>query len=458
MISRAFLVVALAGPAAAQAGSRAVDSGRARVPSAGRRPAVDAREEVARLLRRVDEPNPPPFNDLVRSLALLGPAATEELAAIYIGAVEPPRPPENTPAAPQDPFATAERPRMEDVVLAALKSLPPGEVVAAIRLRAMGAVPVQVRANGFRALGEVGTTRALEALLESANELSDFELAQPGVNGPAADALAAILAGADHGWGELEKRSTKLRPGIERIVVRGIARSGSSRGFGVLMRFLGQPGANRAFLFEAIEELSLKAVPWLDEDECAEIRDALDSEDPEIQRKAAVVLGRAQDAASVPKLIDLLDREDGRLQRAGLWALETMSGFSLPGESSRWRAWYDEQMEWEKESLPALREKLRSREPATAFEAIAEMCRRRLFRHVLSEDLAYPLEHGNTELALAACCGLTELGSPFAVPSLVEALRRPEESVREAAGAALRAITGRELPADFNVWVDEIRP
>lgn len=457
MISSTLLFVFLAGPAAAQAGNQVTDSSRPGVAKTVKKPAVDASHEVARLLLKVYEPKPPPFNDLVRSLARLGPSATEELAAIYVGAAEPPRPAENA-AVPQDPFASTERPAMEDVVLAALKALPPGEVVAAIRLRAMGTVPIQVRANGFRALGAVGTTRALEVLLESAKELSDFELALPGVNEPAADALASILSGAEHCWGELEKRSTKLAPGLERIVVRGIARSNSPRGFAVLMRLLAKPGANKPLLFESIEELSVKAAAGIEEHDRAEIRCALDSEDPEIACRAAFVLGRAQDTASVPALIEFLDNEDGRVQQAGVWALEMMSGFSLPPESSRWRTWHDEQLAWQKETLPALQRQLRSSEPTAVFEAIAELCRRPLFRHQLAEDLAYPLAHGQAEIALAACAGLAELRSPFGIPALVEALRRPEESVREAAGAALHAITGKDLPVDYNVWAGEIRP
>ncbi|MFN0009126.1 MAG: HEAT repeat domain-containing protein [Planctomycetota bacterium] len=457
-MSSTLLFVFLAGPATGHAGIQHADSSRPGMARTAEKPAVESGREVGRLLLKVYDPKPPPFSDLVRSLARLGPAATEELAAIYVGAVEPPHPPENAALAPQDPLDTTERPAMQDVVLAALKALPPGEVVAAIRTRAMGTVPIQVRANGFRALGAVGTTRGLEALLDSAKELSDFELALPGLHEPAADAVASILSGADHGWGELEKRSTKLPPGLERIVVRGIARSGSPRGFAVLMRFLARPGADKAFLFESIDELSLKSAPWIEEHDRAEIRSALESTDPETRCRVAFVLARAQDAASVPAFIEFLDSEDGRLRNAGLWALETMSGFSLPGESARWREWHAEQLKWRAESLPSLRLQVRSSEPTAAFEAIAELCRRPLFRHELGEDIAYPLAQGPTELALAACAGLAELRSLFAVPALVEALRRPEESVREAAGAALRVITGRDHPADFEAWFAEIRP
>jgi len=426
--------------------------------AASRKPSVEAAEQVARILRRIDDPRPPQAQDLVRSLASLGPAATEELLAIHVGATPPPQPPEDSAPPPLDPFAPNERPLVEDVVLAALKALPPGEVVSAIRIRAMGEVPLPVRANGLRALGEVGGGRALAALFDSLAELSDFHRSSPGLREPAVAALASILAGDDHCWIDLERRLPKLDRGLEPILVRGIARAGSPRGFPVLVGLLGRPGADESLLFEAIEDLSERAAPWIQERECAEIRCALDAEDPEIQRRAAIVLGRAQDFESAPALIALLASEDGRLQRGALWALETMSGLSLAPEVPRWRAWYEEQSAWFEEAVPELRAKIGSGDPAEAVAAIAEICQRPLFRHRLSEELGRALASARIEIALAACAALSQLRSPLAVPALVEALRRPEESVRAAASTALHAITGLELPADFNVWTQVVEP
>jgi hypothetical protein len=72
--------------------------------------------------------------------------------------------------------------------------------------------------------------------------------------------------------------------------------------------------------------------------------------------------------------------------------------------------------------------------------------------------VAAVLGRTETDLVVVACSILGYLGSPRGVPELLHALEKDDPRAVAAAGGALRAITGLDLPADAGAWSAALGP
>lgn len=62
--------------------------------------------------------------------------------------------------------------------------------------------------------------------------------------------------------------------------------------------------------------------------------------DPDVRRKACLVLGRLEDADSIPDLIDALSDEDAGFVSNARWALEEITGEHLAADPALWSEWW----------------------------------------------------------------------------------------------------------------------
>lgn len=176
------------------------------------------------------------------------------------------------------------------------------------------------------------------------------------------------------------------------------------------------------------------------------LRRRLEGDDAGQRRMAMVALAELGDFNALPKLLDVLEEEDG-LERDALWSLRHLTGMHF-AEAPRWRRWYAAELRWFDEEYPRVVYDLHSLDPARSLAAARVMAQHRLRRHELATELARALDGALRVHRTTLCAGLEALGSERGVPSLVRTLEDPRPEVRAAAVQALRTITGESLPAD----------
>jgi HEAT repeat protein len=171
-----------------------------------------------------------------------------------------------------------------------------------------------------------------------------------------------------------------------------------------------------------------------------------------VRRATAHLMGRlGRDDAFTP-LVQLLDDEDGSVQRAAATALRTLTGASAGGSAAAWKRWYDAERDWLKQSRMA--ELLRSDKPAETARALRELHRHAFIgaKHVaLVQRLA---DDGSDGVRLLALATLERMGRASVAPDLVRHLNDGDAAFRTAVWKTLRALTGEDLPATYRDWSD----
>jgi HEAT repeat protein len=99
-----------------------------------------------------------------------------------------------------------------------------------------------------------------------------------------------------------------------------------------------------------------------------------------------------------------------------------------------------------------LLEELQSEVPGVVLAAVTESLRHPLHRHLVADSIGPLLVHPDPSVARATCVAIGRLGSNRAVPWLLAALRQHDPELREYAAAALRRLTGLDLPPQHARW------
>ncbi|HVS17178.1 MAG TPA: HEAT repeat domain-containing protein, partial [Planctomycetota bacterium] len=178
------------------------------------------------------------------------------------------------------------------------------------------------------------------------------------------------------------------------------------------------------------------------------VRALLDSPRAALRREAALCAGHLQDAASAPRLLELLAQGERGERDAALWALRRISTLGFTADPRPWRLWLDEEHAWWRTRAAACLEELNHPRTEVALAALDEVARRRLHRDVLA---AAVVDMGGVagELALRRCHVLRALASRAGLGFLRECLGQSDADLRRAAEQAWRAST--ELPPPIAV-------
>lgn len=187
------------------------------------------------------------------------------------------------------------------------------------------------------------------------------------------------------------------------------------------------------------------------------LRERVLHRDPALRRLAVRALGELRDGGAAELLIQALDDEHDDVARSAAWALVRIAGQDLGAEAGAWRRWLAAQ-HLGAARIPAWLVLLRRPEPseqelAAAVQALVAVP---LERHRLARDLAPLLAHPEPRVVAAVCEALVELGSPAALPALLQALDRPELLARCSAWKALRSLTGLELTMEPRPWREHL--
>ncbi len=163
---------------------------------------------------------------------------------------------------------------------------------------------------------------------------------------------------------------------------------------------------------------------------------------------AARTLGRFAAAEAADALLAGLESEHASVREACEWALSEMSGLRPMGGPAAWRRWLEGEQQWRAVDLPNVGLALESGNEASIVQALNSLSKHRLFRHELAQRIAPSVLHAKSDVRVAACRALSELGSLLCARELERALSYPDEATRAAARAALEVLLERPLEAD----------
>jgi hypothetical protein len=182
------------------------------------------------------------------------------------------------------------------------------------------------------------------------------------------------------------------------------------------------------------------------------VRGHLDPEQSGLCRAALTALAALQDREAIGAIIPLLASEKDGLKQNAHWALRELTSLRLAPEPEVWSRWHQAELYWMIREKPREFQRLNLAEPREVADALREILGHPLAREELAAAVPELLKSPWPALRTLACNTLADLRSKAAVERLVWALEDPDAGVMRAAHAALRRLTGFDLPLDPVAW------
>ncbi len=301
-------------------------------------------------------------------------------------------------------------------------------------------------------LGPCASREDLRFMLEAAVRGLELGGALEHVQPALEEALSGPLAREPRAFAELPQLWRRSRPELQPAIVNAVAAAGSPAGLPFLAGLLGRSDELDEVVLAAMLRLAQMATPPVSEEVAGPLRRVIERGSAARIQSAAITLGRLQDEEAIPLLIDALEHESRGVQNQAARGLEQITGLSFRNEPTRWRAWYEQELAWFEEHGERSLQALHSERSEEVFEAVRTLAKRKLFRHQTAENLALLLNHESRSIRLVVPPALTQLGSPVAVPLLIDSLLDADEETARSAWNALKSLTGLELPLDHEAW------
>jgi HEAT repeats len=395
----------------------------------------------------------PSLKAMTAELVALGDDAVPVVVALLAGEIEVPETAYDS-LDPVHPVAVAAR---SEILRAALARLDQRTLVQHLELRAGGQAPLDWKLFALGLLAHVDQEDAPRVAVELAVSIEPIHLMRSYVLDAVETALAAQIERRPASLALLEHAAEEGGPELCCAFARSAARVRSAHSVEFLAGMLGRHAEADPVILAAIGQLAGDGGLAVDGEALGQLRSLLASEDMDTQRSAAVALGRLRDGESLAALCELLGSEDKRISSAAHWSLRALAGADLGNTPEPWLAWRDREQAWWNEQAPALLEALRSDQSGEVLEAISLLAQHPFLRHGVAEAMGPLLVHPDAGVALSACDAIAKLGSSHPLSWLVSALSSSDERVRAAAHAALRQMTGLELPADSAQWAKALQ-
>lgn len=433
-----FGLAALAGVA----GSQSEPVPAAAAPAA--MPAWDAEESAAlQCLRALRKKERPSDEELGRRLSRAG----ERLVPFYFDLLAARRVPGLT--AEQEPQILSEV--QEQALLLALAQLERGAVLNHVTSALLLERSPSRRHAALGCIGAVGRANDLPAL---------FELALGSQETHADERLLAALEAAvtrvcrrdPRAFEQLVRLRRVTRPELLSTLVRatGDTRDPKALAFlaevaywheGLVLEVMSQVAALGPSGDEGIDQaMRVRLRSYLDERQVAHCRAAITG------------LAALGDVEAIGPLIPLLASTHPGLSQNAHWALCRLTGLSLPAEAKAWERWHQAERVWLLRNKPSELQRLRNHDPAYVAAALRALLAHPLAHRELAAALPDLLKNRTPALRILACRALAEIGAREATEKLVWALEDPQPDVVHAAHAALRTLTGLDLPAEPEAW------
>lgn len=342
--------------------------------------------------------------------------------------------------------------RVGALALEALGQLPQVPVREFLRAHCAAQPSREARAAAFQVLGRQGAPEGIPLLLELCLAGGD-ELEQRSLRAPAVEALRTLLRVDDRAIKGFEAALLAAPLELQRLSCEALAASGRAEAVRLLAKLLGRDPELDVVVTDGLAQLAERC-PWALGDEIApRLRTALEKGRPALRAAAARALGRTRDALSIPALIACVHEGDAASARAAQWALVEITGQKRLQTAEEWTAWFETERAWWKDQGVALIAGFDDPDASAKLSAsLRTLLAHPLGRDRVGEGLCAALDQFEPGAKVIACETLARLGARRAVPSLVDLLVDPASEVRQAAWAALRVLTGEELPPEPRLW------
>jgi hypothetical protein len=417
------------------------------VPLAGQGGEEELLGRIALVLDEVLETTPPSIDSGAERLEELGEGALPVLFSILRS--------ERLPCSPEQ---DAEEPRVlheaqRHALLAGVERVGRTGVLAFLEEVPAEAADPETHRAALAFLGAAGRGEDLRKILELAAVPEDPERLDLRVVEELEAALTRIL---DRDASSLltARRLVLEQPESFRFpLLRAFGASRAPSALDELVDLLGTAQGMELVLLSQIGKVAARS-PWVVGDHHrTQVGEYLWHMDRQCLREAALAVGRLEDHAAIPRLIELLSDENEAIRDSAHWALCEITGLELPPVPDRWRIWLQVEAGWFEERGAHLLDALDSAHPRRILPVLNELAEVRYQRPAIAWNISALLDHLDTELRRCACAALGRLGSPSALMDLAEAAcGDPEEAVREEALQAIRAIKGWEETLDPEEW------
>ena len=400
----------------------------------------EQRVRVAAILAEVEDDQEHSITSAVRELSGLGGAAHPLL---FLIATE-----DRVPATDGSRLTVMQR----RALLEALGHPDPEELLASLAMAVREVNTTSARVVAFDLVAIHGDDRGVPILFEVAAIDGIGPWTRSSGGEAFESALGSLLARSNRAFDSLPSPLSLLDDEVLASTLRGIGGSRSARGISILIDGMKQEKRATGVFLSELGKLAPYASPTQDELLRQTLRSALAHEHEGVCKSAAVTLGRLEDTRAVPGLILLLDSGSPGLRRTAHWSLRRITNLSLRPDFLRWEAWYDEEVTWLDTRSGRLIEDLLSEDNAVVAAAARELALHPMHRDRFAPEITVLFDCESPSLRALACDCLAQLGSDLVLDELVEVLAYDLETVHVRAWAALKAITGFDLPAEADTW------
>ncbi|HEX6883336.1 MAG TPA: HEAT repeat domain-containing protein [Planctomycetota bacterium] len=411
-------------------------------------PSRDGLAAVRAVFQRTEGATRAPEDVLARRLVALGTGAAPVLFELASGAGLEPllgELPDESWLCPPD--------QMPAIALAALGELPEVPVRELLRARCSAQRERETRVTALRVLAEQGTAGGLALYLELLDECG-AELAHPSVRVPAVAGLRRLLVQDRQTLRQLEEPLAAASAPLGLVLCEALAASPDGDAVRLLTQLFGRTPELDLAALEALAALG-ERYPWSAGATVSKrLLAALGQEESDLRATAARALGRTRDPAAVPALIECLTVPS--LERTAEWALREITAQPGLAGAEAWRAWSAAESAWWRGEGERALAQLQPRSGGSIAAALRTLMAHPAGRDRTARALGPVLGELEPELAVLACQVLARLQARLAVPDLVALLSSSDARVREAAGAALRQLTGATLPAEPRLWEEHV--
>ena len=308
-----------------------------------------------------------------------------------------------------------------------------------------------VRRAAVQLIGSVGRANDLPLLLGLSLSEAETELderMEPALR----QALAAVFVRDPSSFAQLIDLRHITRRELYPVLVGAVGDAGDPAG----LEFLGEVAFWRDdLLLEVMAEIRVlgpSSAELVNESMKGRLRSFLDEGQPAKCKAAMLALAALRDLEAISSLIELLGSESKVLADTAHWSLKNLTGLGLSPTQEAWSRWHQTELAWMLREKPHQFRQLRSNEAADVSSALREISTHPLARDELRAALPELLRNRWPAIRVLACRSLAEHHAEEAVPKLVWALEDRADEVSKAAHAALRSITGLDLPCDPAAW------